>query len=177
MSDRMESTPTVADPRPSRVVMISSYIACGVAIGVGAAARSSVRGLEIVTLWGVGSLGILSFVRHSILHASDAARMGWSHGRRNEFQIEVGFANLAIGLVAAAAVVWRWGVAAQAAVTIVYAIYLLLAAVLHVISIIGRTEERSARAAWLSALATFAVSGLFLWMAVTTMSLARVSPF
>ena len=34
-----------------------------------------------------------AFVRHAVLHRSDAARMGWDLGRRNNFQIEVGMAS------------------------------------------------------------------------------------
>lgn len=46
--------------------------------------------------------------------------MKWVSDRTDNFQIEVGLANLAWGLVALAAVVWDWGVAALAAVTGVF---------------------------------------------------------
>ena len=46
-----------------------------------------------VALWSVGALGVAAFVRHAVLHRSDAARMGWDLGRRNNFQIEVGMAS------------------------------------------------------------------------------------
>jgi hypothetical protein len=49
--------------------------------------------------------------------------MGWNQERRNNFQIEVGFANLAIGLPAILAVALDWGVAVEAAFVLVYALY------------------------------------------------------
>ena len=50
-----------------------------------------------VTLWVVGIVGVISFLRHAVFHRSDAKRMGWDYGKRNDFQLEVGFANLAWG--------------------------------------------------------------------------------
>ena len=52
----------------------------------------------------VGAVGVLSFVRHSVYFASDQVRMGW-HQDRPEFQLEVGYANLAIGIWALVAAV------------------------------------------------------------------------
>ena len=53
-----------------------------------------------ISAWAVGGVGLLSFVRHAVFHRSDALRMGWDYGARNDFQIEVGFANIAWGVVA-----------------------------------------------------------------------------
>lgn len=72
----------------------------------------------------VGATGLLSFVRHSLLHRSDAARMGWDYGRRNNFQIEVGLANLAWGVVAILVVLLGWGLAAEAAMFLVLGLYM-----------------------------------------------------
>jgi nucleoside 2-deoxyribosyltransferase len=52
---------------------------------------------------GVGATGLVSLLRHSVFHRSDAVRMGWDHGRRNDVQMEIGFANLAWVLVGIAA--------------------------------------------------------------------------
>lgn len=76
-----------------------------------------------VALLSVGVVGILSMVRHSVFHRSDAIRMKWDHGRRNNFQLEVGFANLAIGLPAILAVCLDWGVVVVASLVLVYALY------------------------------------------------------
>ena len=41
-----------------------------------------------------------SSVQHAVLHRSEAVHMGWGHGDRNNFQIEVCFAILAWGVAA-----------------------------------------------------------------------------
>ena len=88
--------------------------------------------------WGallaVGASGVLSFVRHSLLYRSDAARMGWDYGRRNNFQVEVGLANLAWGLVAILAVVLDWGLSATAAMCLTMGLYLASVTVMQVVS-------------------------------------------
>lgn len=86
-----------------------------------------------VCLLSVGVVGVISMVRHSIFHRSDALNSGWDFGRRNNFQIEVGFANLALGVAAILAVAGSWGTIAQAALVLVYALYFLQVAVLVVI--------------------------------------------
>ena len=78
-----------------------------------------------VALYSVGVVGIISMVRHSVFHRSDAIRMGWDHGRRNNFQIEVGFANLAIGLPAIVSVALDLNPVVQAAFVLAYALYFL----------------------------------------------------
>ena len=88
-------------PGPSRLLMQLTWVAGAIGFWLGfgnwqngdiAAATSS------VTLWVVGVVGVLSFLRHAVFHRSDARRMGWDYGKRNDFQLEVGFANLAWGL-------------------------------------------------------------------------------
>ena len=56
----------------------------------------------------VGLVGVISFLRHSVCYRSDQVRMGW-HQDHPEFQIEVGFANLAIGIWALVAAVFNGG--------------------------------------------------------------------
>ena len=75
-------------------------------------------------LFAVGLAGVLSFIRHSLMHRGDAARMGWDMGRTNPFQIEVGLANLAWGLLAIVAVVLSWGLAVYAACFLVFGFYM-----------------------------------------------------
>jgi hypothetical protein len=86
--------------------------------------------LEVVTPTAVGLVGLLAFVRHFLLHQSDAKRLGWE-SNRPEFQYEVGFANLAFALVALLAYFRGWAVAAQVAVVLGYGLYLLQAVLLH----------------------------------------------
>jgi len=127
-----ETTATAAaSPRPSAIVMALTYLvgAAGLIIGFTTINREP-PSLTWATLLAVGGGGILSFVRHSLLHRSDAARMGWDLGVRNNFQIEVGIANLAWGVVAVVAVVLDWGLAVQAATFLTFGIYLTGCAVM-----------------------------------------------
>jgi hypothetical protein len=114
-----------ADPRPAAIVMIATYVvgAVGVFLGfLGLAGQPA--SLTLGTLLAVGLAGVLSFIRHSLLHRSDAARMGWDYGQRNNFQIEVGLANLAWGAVAIVAVAAGWPIEALGALCLVEGVYL-----------------------------------------------------
>tara|TARA_Y100000589_G_scaffold284226_1_gene282981 strand:+ start:1346 stop:1795 length:450 start_codon:yes stop_codon:yes gene_type:complete len=86
-----------------------------------------------VALLSVGVVGIISMIRHSVFHRSDAIRMGWDQGRRNNFQIEVGFANLAIGIPAILAVSLGCDDVVSAAFVLAYALYFLQVGVLVLI--------------------------------------------
>lgn len=124
-----------ADPRISSVLMLATYVAGAVGIGIGFATMSNEPpSLTWSCLLAVGLAGVLSFVRHSLFHRSDAARMGWDLGKRNNFQIEVGIANLAWGLTGILAVVFDWGLGAQAATFLTFGIYLLGVTAMQVIS-------------------------------------------
>lgn len=105
--------------------MAATYVvgAVGVFIGFNGL-TSDPPSLRWGTLLAVGVGGVLSFVRHSLLHRSDAARMGWDLGRRNNFQIEVGLANLAWGLVAIIVVALNLPMATQAAMCLTMGVYL-----------------------------------------------------
>jgi hypothetical protein len=113
--------------------MYATYVVGAVGIVVGMyTVHSDPPSLSIATLLAVGLAGLLSFVRHSVFHRSDAARMGWDLGTRNNFQIEVGLANLAWGATAVLAVLFDWGITAQATTFLVFGIYLLGVAVMQV---------------------------------------------
>jgi hypothetical protein len=77
----------------------------------------------------VGVVGFLSFLRHSVYYASDQVRMGWRQDRP-EFQLEVGYANLAIGIWALVAATLSWGLVCGVMLAI-YMTYLLCALLLH----------------------------------------------
>lgn len=127
------ATDPAVDPKISRFLMIATYLLGAIGYFVGFYALSA-DGAEEAVKWvcliSVGIVGVVSMVRHSVFHRSDAARMRWDLGRRNNFQLEVGYANFGIGAVAILAVVGDWGTVAQAAVTLVYALYFLQVAVL-----------------------------------------------
>ena len=136
-----QTTPTV-DPRPSAWVMYATYVVSGVGIFVGfSTVLADPPSLGLATLLAVGGGGLLSFVRHSLLHRSDAARMGWDYGRRNNFQIEVGLANLAWGLVAVLAVVLNWGLAVQSATWLTMGFYLTAVTVMQLVAPGGKRRS------------------------------------
>jgi hypothetical protein len=118
--------------------MIATYVvgAAGCAVGLGTV-NADTPSLTWAALLAVFGAGFLSFVRHSIFFRSDAARMGWELGEpgkapRNNFQIEVGLANLAWAVLALLAVVLGWGLVAQAAAFLTFGFYLLAVAVMLV---------------------------------------------
>jgi hypothetical protein len=78
----------------------------------------------------VGLVGIISFLRHSVCYRSDQVRMGW-HQDHPEFQIEVGFANLAMGIWALVVAAFNWGAAACGITLAIYGTYLFCTLVLH----------------------------------------------
>lgn len=149
-----DTAPT-ANPAISAWLMWATYIVGGLGIGIG---LSTLQGdppsLTLGCLLAVGATGLLSFVRHSVFHRSDAARMGWDYGRRNNFQIEVGLANLAWGSVAVLAVVLDWGLAVEAALFLVFGVYIVSVLVLNLTS--SRDEGRRALGPLL-ALAAFGI--------------------
>ena len=121
-------------PRIAKVLMQVTWVVGGIGLFFGFSALSSGRistAFQWVALWSVGGVGLLSFVRHAVFHRSDAVRMGWDLGRRNDFQIEVGFANLAWGVVSLVASSLDWGTMTLASLILVFGIYMLQAAVLH----------------------------------------------
>lgn len=122
-----------SNPRVSQFLMVVTLIVGAIGYFIGFLKISS-EGAEAavspVALLSVGVVGIISMIRHSVFHRSDAARMGWDLGQRNNFQLEVGFANLAIGLPALIAVAFDWGVVVEAAFVLAYAVYFIQVAVL-----------------------------------------------
>lgn len=140
--------------------MVATYVVGGVGLAVslwyqgdGDEAAASAWAAAV----GVGATGILSFLRHSVFHRSDAARMGWDYGRRNDFQIEVGLANLAWGLVGVAAWALGWGSQARGAVVLVFGTYMAGATLLHLSELRHPDTEGGGRVGPLLGSAVFAV--------------------
>jgi len=77
----------------------------------------------------VGVVGFISFLRHSVYYPSDQIRMGWRQDHP-EFQLEVGYANLAIAAWALVAAILDWGLVCGVMLA-TYATYLLCALFLH----------------------------------------------
>ena len=123
------------DPRISHVLMIATYLLGIVGIAIGfTTVNDEPPSLSIAAALAVGGGGVLSWLRHSIFHRSDAKRMGWDLGHRNGFQIETGIANLAWGLVALAAVIFGWGIKAEAATILIFGAYLAGCSVMVLLS-------------------------------------------
>ncbi len=166
--------PARSDPRISQRLMAITYAIGGLGYFIGFARMGSGGAESAVTpvaLLSVGVVGTISMIRHSVFHRSDAARMGWDLGRRNNFQIETGFANLAIGLPALAAVVFGWGVVAEAVFVLAYALYFAQVTVLVVI-------DREDHKLDVPRVATMAMQTAFLgYFAIAALGAAGVEPF
>lgn len=93
--------------------MFSTYVLAGIGFFLAGLDGTATGALHVVTLLNVGLVGVVSFLRHVVFARSDAARMGWGDEGASNFQLEVGFANLAVGLVALLAWAGDWGVAAE----------------------------------------------------------------
>ena len=144
-----------ASPTPAAIAMFLTYVVAGLGLYVGfSTVRKDPPTLSVATLLVVGGGGGLSFVRHALLHRSDAVRSGWDLGRRNNFQIEVGLANLAWALLGVLAVCLNWGLVAEAASFLVFGFYIASVAVL-LAPALGGKEPRS----WVSAAITGAFGG------------------
>lgn len=102
----------------------------GIFLGIFFLFMSTDTAVRIAAALLVGVVGLLSFLRHSVYYTSDQVRMGWRQDRP-EFQLEVGYANLAIGLWALVAASLDWGLVCGIMLA-TYATYLLCALLLHI---------------------------------------------
>lgn len=121
--------------KPATVLMWLTYVVGGVGAIVGFyTINLHPPSLTIPALLSVGVTGILSFLRHSIYHRSDAVRGGWDYGTRNNFQIEVGLANLAWGVYAVVAVILDWGLMALSASFLISGAYFIFVTVFVIVT-------------------------------------------
>lgn len=88
------------------------------------------EGVAIASLTTVGFVGIISFLSHSIFHKQDA-KIVKLKSINDDFQIEVGFANLAFGLAAFIAYVAKLGIQVDSILVFAFGIYLFQAGILH----------------------------------------------
>ncbi len=123
--------------------------------------------LSIVTTTTVGIVGLLAFVRHFIFHKADAKRMGWETDRP-EWAYEVGFANLAFGVMGFVAVFANLGVRAQALALLGYAVYLAQAALLHGYEYM-KSDTKSAEKLWRIVLGTASFSAMMLFFSLNAL--------
>jgi hypothetical protein len=126
----------------------------------------------------VGVVGVISFLRHSVYYESDQVRMGWRQDHK-EFQIEVGYANLAIGIWALVAAAFGWGLVCGVMLA-TYATYLLCALLLHLSQARAKDDlhdpvlrERAIRSVISTGFFVLALSGF----GVVALARAGVLPF
>ena len=120
--------------------------------------------LQIIAVTTVGISGITAFLRHVIFHKSDAKRLGWETDRP-EWMMEVGFANLAFGLVALLAVISHQPAPVLAFSILGYGIYLIQAGILHGYHYVSDSVRRPSRL-WRSCLLTLAYALMISFIAI-----------
>jgi len=131
--------------------------------------------LEIILLSCVAFNGLISFIAHVIFHKADAKRLGLETANPG-FQFEVGFANLAIGLAAAAAFFCGWGVAANLALVAYYSLYILQAILFHLWRYV-KGEKRSAGYLWGSIIFSFLYVGNMFFFVFAALRQEQLPPF
>lgn len=125
--------------------------------------------LHIVTATTTGIVGILAFIRHVIFHKSDAIRLGWETDRP-DWMFEVGFANLAFGVIGMLTAFAPWGMIPQSIVLLGYAIYLFQAAMLHTWRYFT-DETKSPARLWRSSIGTFLFAVMMTFFALKGLEL------
>lgn len=138
--------------------------AVGIFFGFYHLGRNPQLALAIVTTTTVGLVGVLAFVRHFIFHKADAKRMGWETDRP-EWAYEVGFANLAFGVMGLLSVYADLGLQAQALTILGYAVYLMQAALLHGYQYFT-SDAKSADKLWRIVIGTGSFAAMMLFFAV-----------
>ncbi len=104
--------------------------AAGIFFGFYFVSTEPLLALRIVVLSTVGIVGVLSFVRHVVFYRSDMKRLGWVTDKP-DWMFEVGFANLAFGLMGVIAFFADAGKNPLILALAGYAIYLFQAGILH----------------------------------------------
>ena len=146
----------------SWISMIIGFV--GIFFGFYFLSGNPLTSLAIVTVTTAGIAGVLAFIRHVIFHKEDAKRLGWET-ERPDWMFEVGFANLAFGVMGILTVALSWGAYAQVIVLIGYALYLFQAAILHGYRFFTDAEKSPARL-WRSFLGTLLYVGMMTFFAV-----------
>jgi len=131
--------------------------------------HNPILAIRIISFCTVGIVGVLAFVRHFIFHKSDAIRLGWET-ERPEFGYEVGFANLAFGLISLLTSIQNYSMQTQSVIVLGYALYLFQAGLLH--GYIYLTDgKKSAARLWRSCLATLLYAGMMSYLSIRIMLL------
>jgi hypothetical protein len=151
-----------------KTIAIIRYIFGGAGLAIGfyfLGMGNLTKAIGIVSLTTVGLVGLISFVSHVIFHKQDAKRIGLETANPG-FQFEVGFANLAFGIVALFSYFGNWGIIANAALILTFAIYLFQAGILHTWKSLSG-EKKDIGHFIRGGLVTFLYSGTMLYFAIT----------
>jgi hypothetical protein len=150
-----------------KLIAIARYIIVVIGLFVGFFLLFSGKmpeALSVVALTTVGLVGTISFFSHVVFHKEDAKRIGLI-AKDPGFQFEVGFANLAFGIVALISYSADWGIIANTVLVLAYAIYLFQAGILHTVkSLFG--EKKDIGHFIRSGLLTFIYSGMMIYFVV-----------
>lgn len=147
------------------IVLAGMFIgAVGIFFGFFYLAKDPQLALAIVTATTVGLVGVLAFVRHFFFHQADARRLGWETDRP-EWAYEVGFANLAFGVMGLLAVLAGLGSQAQALTVLGYAAYLMQAAFLHGYQYFS-SDNKSAEKLWRIVIGTGSFAAMMLFFSI-----------
>jgi hypothetical protein len=146
-----ETSPRTASRLFTATILAS---AAGIFIGIYFLFIDPETSIRIATVLMVGTVGLFSFLRHSVFYKSDQARMGWAQ-ENPQFQIEVGLANLSIGGAAIAASLLGWGSLACGMTLLVYGLYIFCTSLLHIRGALHLPDKSG------QALARIAISAIF----------------
>jgi hypothetical protein len=152
------------------------YVVGGIGIALGCYylfGGNAPLALHIVSLTTVGIVGLLGFASHVLFGEGNAKRIGWESV--SGFQLEVGFANLALALVALLAFFGNWGVAADAALVLAFGLYFVQAGLLFLWQ--DATDKNKHGKNTLRIVMFFLLGGWMLIFAISGMAAARIVPF
>lgn len=130
--------------------------------------------LEVILLTCVAFNGLVSFVSHVVFHKAEAARLGLQSSSP-VYQFEVGFANLAMGLSALAAIYFQWGIPVYIILVLCYSLYIAQAVVLHFWRFV-RGEKNDAGYLWGSVVFTALYVANMLFFALSAITQERLAP-
>jgi hypothetical protein len=136
MMDPVTSSVEVSPSAANLLFIVTLIVSIlGIFLGIFYFFTDPATGLRVAVILMVGLVGVLSFLRHTVFFRSDQARTGWSQDHP-QFQMEAGWANLAIGVLALVSGTLQWGVTAYAISVLTYGIYLFGALVTQVRDIV-----------------------------------------
>jgi len=130
--------------------------------------------IEIVLQTCVAFNGLISFAANVIFRKADAKRSGMETASP-WLQFEVGFANLAMSLVATMAFLGAWGVIANVVLVACYSLYTLQSVILHLWKYV-KGEKRSPGYLWGSIVFGALYAGNMLFFVFAAMRQEHLAP-